>query len=65
MFKYKTGEYVNMGDRVKVSKKWAKEYGSENATVVGKWGFVTVQFDLSTAKVDFDMRSLTFVSRAS
>lgn len=65
MFKYKTGEYVGLGDVVKVSKKWAKEYGSDTATVVGKWGFVTVQFDLSAVKVDFDMRSPTFVSRVS
>lgn len=64
MWKYKTGEFVMDGDKVLVSKKWAEEHngGGRNAIVVGRHGFVTVQF-LNGTKIDLDMRSLSFVSR--
>lgn len=62
-WKYRTGERVQFGDRVMISKRWAKEHGTASGTVTGLNGFVTVTLT-NGSKVDFDMRSLTFVSRS-
>ena len=65
MMNYKTGERIQIGDTVEISKKWCKENGFENATatVVDRYGFITVQLSSNGDKIDFDTRSLKFVSR--
>lgn len=64
MWKYKNGQFVSIGDKVLVSKKWATEHnnGKREATVCGLQGFITVQLE-DQSKVDFDLRSITFVSK--
>lgn len=61
-WKYKTGEWVKIGDRVRISKKWAAEHGANEGIVTGLSGFVTVTLT-NDKRIDFDMRSLTFLYR--
>jgi len=66
MYKYKNkpemGFFAKIGDKVSVSKKYAKEFGSDTGIVVNLDGFIVVQFP-NGDKVDFDARSVSFVSR--
>jgi hypothetical protein len=56
-FRYKgTKELVKIGDVVRLSKKYQKEYGSETGIVVDLRGFITVQ--INGQRVDFDARSV-------
>jgi hypothetical protein len=66
-WKYKTGERVQVGDRVLVSARWAKEHaeGNREAVVTDDHGFVRVQFVFNAVQIDLDMRSLTFSSRSN
>jgi len=62
MWRYKTGEFVHEGDLVEVSKTYQSRFGHTRAKVVGRSGFVTIQFD-DGVRVDTDMRSIRFISR--
>lgn len=58
-FKYKSGNRIQEGDKVLVSKKVADEHagGNRNGTVVGLRGFVTVAL-ANGDRIDLDMRSI-------
>lgn len=56
-FRYKgTKELVKIGDVVRLSKRYQKEYGCETGIVVDLRGFITVEID--GQRVDFDARSV-------
>lgn len=58
-WRYKNnGERVQLGDRVKISKRWAKEHGCDKGEVTGLMGFITVTLNNGRV-VDFDARSIT------
>jgi hypothetical protein len=61
---YKTGEHVRRGDRVKISKRLAKEHGAEEGSVTDLYGFITVTLT-NGVKIDLDARSVTLLSRAA
>ena len=61
-WKYRgTIDLIRLGDTVRVSRKYAKEF-TEFGTVVGLQGFITVQF-ANGDKVDFYARSVSLVKR--
>lgn len=69
--RYRTGEPAQVGDRVKISRRWAKEYHAEYgyvtelhgvATGRGLDGFLTV--NLANGRiVDFDARAVIFCGK--
>lgn len=62
-WKYKSGERVQLGDHVLISKHWAKHHDvKREAIVTGLQGFVRVELS-NDSDIDLDMRSLTFCCR--
>lgn len=62
-WKYKTGAFIRLNDRVLVSKSWCKKngYTNQEAVVVGLYGFITVRMN-DGVTVDFYPKSITLLS---
>ena len=66
MLKYKSGQTVEVGDNVLISKRWANETnnGSREAVIVRIHDLITVQLESTKSKISVPKQwSLTFVSR--